>query len=195
MTLRIEPVTAERWPDVELLFGPNGTHGGCWCMYLRETAQEFAANAGAGNRARFAAIVRAGDEPGLLAYDGDEPVAWVAVAPRSGYPRILRSPLHKPIDDETDVWAVTCFFIARPQRGAGVAHTLLEGAVRRARRNGARIVEGYPFDPGDDLPDAAEMWRGSIPMFERAGFEVVARRKPLRPIMRLRLPTARRSGQ
>jgi hypothetical protein len=29
------PVTPERWPDLETLFGPRGATGGCWCMYWR----------------------------------------------------------------------------------------------------------------------------------------------------------------
>jgi GNAT superfamily N-acetyltransferase len=156
-------------------------------MYLRESAKEFDANVGAGNRRRFRRVVQAGREPGLLAYDGDEPVGWVAVAPREEYPRVLRSPLHKPIDDEPAVWAVSCFFIARARRRTGVAHSLLAAALQQARRHGARVVEGYPIDPGDEPRPAAEMWRGSLAMFERAGFEVVARRKPLRPIVRKRV--------
>jgi GNAT superfamily N-acetyltransferase len=187
--LRVAPVTAERWADLERLFGPSGAYSGCWCMYLRVSSKEFAENGNAGNRARLDALVQDGNEPGLLAYDGYEPVGWVAVAPRDEYPRVLRSPLHKPIDDETGVWAVTCFFIARDHRGNGVGHALLDGAVKFAKRQRARIVEGYPIDPGDDVRPTAEMWRGSVTMFERAGFEVVARRKPLRPIVRLRLRT------
>jgi GNAT superfamily N-acetyltransferase len=185
--LRVEPVTAERWDDLERLFGPSGAYSGCWCMYLRESAKEFDANVGAGNRRRFRRVVQAGREPGLLAYDGDEPVGWVAVAPREEYPRVLRSPLHKPIDDEPAVWAVSCFFIARARRRTGVGHSLLAAALQQARRHGARVVEGYPIDPGDEPRPAAEMWRGSLAMFERAGFEVVARRKPLRPIVRKRV--------
>ena len=164
--LRVEPVTAGRWADLERLFGPSGAYSGCWRMYLRASSKEFAENGMWGNRARLEALVRQGNEPGLLAYDGDEPVGWVAVAGMArGVPVVLRSPLHKPIDDETGVWAITCFFIARDHRGGGVADALLAGAVKYARRHRARIVEGYPIDPADDRRPTAEMWRGSTTMF------------------------------
>ncbi len=156
-------------------------------MYLRETSREFdegCRNGGAVNKQRFHAVVESGAEPGLLAYRDGRPVGWVAVAPREEYTRIKRSPVHRPVDDVDDVWAITCFFIHRDERGTGVATALLDAAVERCRQRGARVVEAYPSDPGDDrLPDP-EMWRGSLAQFERAGFEVVARRKPARPIVR-----------
>lgn len=184
MALEIHPVTPQRWDDLETLFGPSGAYSGCWCMYLRESAREFDENVGVGNRARFAEVVGSGREPGLLAYEDGRPVGWVAVAPREEYPRVLRSPVHKPVDDIDGVWSVTCFFIDRSARGQGIASALLDAAVEFARAQGARVVEAYPTDPGDARPPSAEMWRGSLEQFERAGFEVALRRKPARPIVR-----------
>ena len=31
----IRPLTAETWPALEDLFGPNGACNGCWCMHWR----------------------------------------------------------------------------------------------------------------------------------------------------------------
>jgi GNAT superfamily N-acetyltransferase len=194
--LIVKPVTAERWTDLEALFGPNGAYSGCWCMYLRLPSGEWQDGAragGPGNRARLRTLVRRGAEPGLLAYDGARPVGWVAVAPREEYPRVLRSPVHKPIDDTSGVWSVSCFVVARDARGRGVARALLDGAVKFARKQGAQVVEAYPVDPGAERPDDATMWRGTVRMFTDAGFEVVARRKPARPIVRKVLRRSARS--
>jgi hypothetical protein len=30
--VKIYPATAERWKDIETLFGPKGAYAGCWCM-------------------------------------------------------------------------------------------------------------------------------------------------------------------
>lgn len=183
--LRIASVTPDRWDDLERVFGPNGAYSGCWCMYLRESAREFDDNLGAGNRERFRRIVRSGAEPGLLAYDGGEPVGWVAVAPRHEYARVLRSPLHQPLDaSEQGVFAITCFFVARSHRRRGVAEALLDAAIHDARRRGARAVEAYPSKDGGT---PAEMWRGSRAMFERVGFRPVVERRPGRPVLRLDL--------
>jgi hypothetical protein len=65
---RIEPLTPERWPDFERLFGPNGACAGCWCMWWRLPRKAFDAGAGEGNRTAFRAIVETGPRPGLLAY-------------------------------------------------------------------------------------------------------------------------------
>ena len=32
LTLAFHPVTPDRWPDLERLFGPHGANSGCWCL-------------------------------------------------------------------------------------------------------------------------------------------------------------------
>lgn len=186
--MNIHPVTSDRWVDLETLFGPNGAYSGCWCMFLRQSSKAFEVNCpngGGPNRRLLRAVVDADERPGLLAYADGRPVGWVAVAPRAQYPRVLRSPVHRPIDDEPDVWAITCFFIAKDHRGMGVADRLLRAGVEFAAQRGARIVEAYPIDNGRAQRPAADMWRGSMEQFLRAGFAIVARRRPMRPIVRL----------
>jgi len=185
--LEIHPLTADRWRDLVALFGANGAYSGCWCMYLRESAAEFEAccpDGGGANRRRLHALVKRGRVPGLIGYRRGRPVGWVSVSPRGDYVRLQRSPVHKPIDEEPGVWSIACFFVARSARGSGVADALLEGALRYAKEQGARVVEGYPIDPAGARKPAAEMWRGSVDQFLRARFEVAARRKPQRPIVR-----------
>src|SRR5947209_18807755 len=89
--LRFEPLTIERWPDLERLFGSRGACGGCWCMAWRKSRAEFQRDKGEGNRASLKALVDNGHEPGLLALDGDLPVGWCAVAPREQYEFLDRS--------------------------------------------------------------------------------------------------------
>ena len=190
MHLEIHPLSRDRWPDLVELFGPSGAYSGCWCMYLRESAKAFEANCpngGAGNKRRLRALVEAGRVPGLLGYRGGRPVGWVSVSPREEYVRLQRSPVHRPIDEQPGVWSIACFFIARDARGAGVAEQLLKAALRYARERGARLVEGYPIDTAGRRRPSSEMWRGSVELFLRAGFEVAARRKPARPVVRKRL--------
>jgi GNAT superfamily N-acetyltransferase len=156
-------------------------------MFLRLTTSEFERNCpggGRANRALLQRLVESGEEPGMLAYRGEEPVGWVAIAPREAYGRILRSPVHKPVDAADGVYAITCFFVARSARATGVADALLAAAVEFARSRSARSVEAYPTDVAGHADDAS-MWRGSLAQFERAGFEVIVRRKPARPIVRL----------
>lgn len=178
----VHPLTPERWDDLVELFGENGAVEGCWCMFWRQSGREQQQNAGKKNRRRMRGIVDE-REPGVLAYDGDRPVGWCAVAPREEFGRLGRSPALKPVDDEP-VWSVVCFYIPADRRGAGVGHRLLEGAVAFAVERGAKIVEGYPTDPEAGPVGNSDAYTGVVDMFERAGFREVARRRPKRPVMR-----------
>jgi GNAT superfamily N-acetyltransferase len=186
--LVVRPVTPARWGDLEKLFGKNGAYSGCWCMFHRQTSAEYAAKAGAKNRAELQSIVRGRGVPGLIGYVDAAPAGWVSVSPRTQFGRIERSPLFKanPGDETREgVWSITCFFIHRDHRSGGIASLLLSHAVEHAAKKGARVVEGYPLDPAHkERWNSAEAYIGTIGMFERAGFEVAERRKPARPLMR-----------
>ena len=186
------PLTLDRWPDLEKLFGPRGACGGCWCMYWRLTRPEFAAGQGAGNRRAFRRLVGSGVVPGILAYMGGEPAGWCAIEPRAAYPRLARSRILAPVDD-APVWSIACFFIARQYRKQGLSVELLEAAARHARAAGARIIEGYPIESGQGSVPAAFAWTGLTGAFRAAGFVEVARRSARQPVMRRELQSARRS--
>ncbi len=180
-------LTPDRWSDFEQLFGERGACGGCWCMWWRLAAKEFEAQKGDANRAAMHELIRGGREPGILAYLEDRPVGWCAVEPRANYPRLERSRILKPVDeepyDQEPVWSVTCFFIHRSARRQGLAVALLAEAVRHVQRNGGKVIEGYPVDKPQDSPPAF-IWTGPASAFRQAGFSEVARRSPTRPIMR-----------
>ena len=63
--LTFQPLTPERWPDLEALFGVRGACGGCWCMVWRVPRAAWEAGKGDGNRAAFKQIVESGAEPGI----------------------------------------------------------------------------------------------------------------------------------
>jgi GNAT superfamily N-acetyltransferase len=181
--LTIHPLTAERWPDLETLFGPRGACGGCWCMWWRLGRSEFEQQKGQVNRQALRAIVESGAMPGLLGYQGGQPIAWVAVAPRESYPVLERSRNLKRVDD-APVWSITCLFVAPPFRRRGITVLMLRAAVAHAVRGGAQVVEGYPIEPQADAVPAVFAWTGLASAFRQAGFAEVLRRAPTRPIMR-----------
>jgi GNAT superfamily N-acetyltransferase len=180
--LLVKPLTSERWRDLEQLFGPRGACAGCWCMWWRVPRSAWKAVKGEGNRRALRRLVRSGTVPGLLAYDGSEPVGWIAVEPREAYPRLESSRSLARVDDRP-AWSITCFFVARSHRGRGVSRALVEAALRHARRAGARVVEAYPVDSARPAA-AASRYTGVPSTFEALGFREVARRSPTRPILR-----------
>ncbi len=180
------PLTKERWPDLERLFGANGACGGCWCMTMRQSSSEYARNKGEPNRRLMRARAAAEPAPGVLAYVGEEAVAWCAIAPRGEFTRLARSRVLAPVDD-AEVWSIACFYLARAWRRRGLSAKLIEAAVAHARAHGAKIVEAYPIDPTKgNVPDVFA-WTGIASAFEKCRFTEVARRSATRPILRRRL--------
>jgi GNAT superfamily N-acetyltransferase len=191
--LRIEPATAERWSALASLFGSRGACGGCWCMWARKTAAEFREGKGDANRRALQRRVKATPAPGLIAFDGETPVGWVTVGPRTEFVRLESSRVLAPVDD-APVWSVPCFFVAPSHRGRGVSVALLRAAAAFAAANGARLLEGYPEDTRGRRAPPVFIWVGVAGAFRAAGFREVARRSPNRPIMRKVLRAARASG-
>jgi GNAT superfamily N-acetyltransferase len=78
---------------------------------------------------------------------------------------------------------VTCFFVAKQFRRKGITVELLKAAVEHVRKQGGKIVEGYPVETQKDMP-APFIYTGTASAFQQAGFQEVARRTPTRPIFR-----------
>ena len=194
LDLSFHAATASRWADLEELFGERGACGGCWCMFWRLPRKEFDAGKGAGNKRALKRIVNSGREPGIIAYQGKEPIAWCALAPRDDYIALERSRILKPVDEQP-VWSVSCLFIKKPYRRRGVSTQLLRAAVAFAADHGARIVEGYPVEPSmEKMPDPF-LWHGIPSAFKKAGFDEVVRRSRTRPIMRFQITSGRRRSR
>lgn len=190
MKLTVAPLTPQRWPDLEALFNARGCSvaRGCWCMAYRLSGAAEPPPRGMsrsqGNRAALKALVDAGNPPGLIGYRGRVPVGWVSLGPREQYAKLKRSPVMKAVDEQP-VWSVICFVVPAPYRGQGVAQALLEAAVAYARKKGATLVEAYPVDRSARSKDEY-LWFGTKSMYDKAGFKEVARRKPQRPIVRIK---------
>ena len=195
LQLEIHPLTRDRLPDLAALFGQGGDPKWCWCAFFRVRNLDFQSATAASNRAVLERAVDAtaseGRAPGLIAYREGEPIGWVSLGPRDDYERLQHSRVLAPID-ERPVWSIVCFVVARRARNQGVANALLDAAIAYARERGAMLLEGYPVETDGGRVPAANAYKGTVTMFERAGFEVAARRRanrasPERPIVRRRV--------
>lgn len=182
LDLSFHPLTQKLWRDFELLFGSHGACGGCWCMFWKLRGKNYSENVGDTARQMQKSVVDAKTVPGLLAYSEGYPIGWIAIEPRSQYPRLAYSRALKPVDDQ-EVWSVTCFFVEKKHRRKGITIELLKAAVAHAKKHGAKIVEGYPIDvKKNEAPPF--VFTGTASAFKQAGFEEVMRHKPNRPIFR-----------
>jgi GNAT superfamily N-acetyltransferase len=195
LTIEVVPVTADRWADLEGLFGEKGAYAGCWCQWWRMDRADFKRLQGSGTRAALRDSVCRDEVPGLLAYvegsppaGGKVPAGWCSVGPRESFPALERSRILKRVDDRP-VWSIVCFYIARDYRRRGLMVELLRGAIRYAAAQGAAILEGYPIDLqteqlwGQKLRVPAG-YMGVASAFREAGFEEVGRASDTQLIMR-----------
>jgi len=171
VTLEIHSLTPERWSDFVELFERRGRRGGhrnapaygCWCMFWRDRTLEH----GEPKKRAMEKIVRAGREPGLLAYAEGRAVGWISIESREQHQPLLRSPQYRPREDEDGVWSIVCFAVDKEVRGRGVHEALLATAVEHAFARGALAVEAYPHleKRGD--------YMGHVDLFCAHGFEPV----------------------
>jgi GNAT superfamily N-acetyltransferase len=193
--LRIVPANEASWDDLRDVFGTRDYCGRCRCQRFkvvgwvwRDTTQE-----------QRDAMLReqtacgdsdAEDTSGLVAYVDGEPAGWVAVEPRTAYPKLRTSrvPWSGRDEDKGDdgIWAVTCFVVRKGYRGRGLTYLLARATVDFARERGARALEAYPMitQPGKEIT-WGEVHVGARQVFEDAGFEEVSHPTVRRVVMRI----------
>lgn len=192
--LRIVPANEATWEELRSVFTDSYPRR-CLCQRFkvagwvwRDTTQE--------QRATMLCEQTACGDPdaettsGLVAYVEGEPAGWVAVEPRTAYPKLrtLRVPWSGRDEDKDDdtIWAVTCFAVRKGYRGRGLTYSLAAAAVDYAREHGARALEAYSMitQPGKEIT-WGELHVGARQVFEEAGFHQVGRPTVRRVIMRI----------
>ncbi len=171
MAIDVRPATD--FEGVRALVGPKRPDANvCWCLSYRIPSKLNNELRGPARGEYVERLVRADPPPGVLAYDGDEPVGWAAVAPRvdTAFARNRKIP-HV---DDLPVWSLWCIRVRPGHRGQGISHALIAGAVEFARDRGAPAVEAYPLDNRGAKVDLTMAYAGIRKNFEAAGFEQVA---------------------
>ena len=180
MKLSIRPLTPKLWPALVDLFEDSPVCSRCWCMYWR-TGNSYRTQPASSNKAAFRNVVKRGPPPGLLAFDGRVPVAWVQLTPRAALPWLDRKAWRLKRVDDLPVWSISCFYVRKSHRKRGITTRMIRAAMKAAKRAGAPALEAYPLDRTLS-PSATST--GVVTTFERMGFEVVGNHFPPRPIMR-----------
>jgi GNAT superfamily N-acetyltransferase len=174
----VRPLTTETFSDFLDLFDDPATFShrpewaGCYCFYyyFSGARTEWEHRSPDANRTAIAQAVQDGVARGILAYVGGRPVGWCNAAPRRSFPLLSQLPW-LITSDSGDVGAIVCFIVHPHYRRCGVATALLNAACALLAELGMRWAEGYPaVAPQSD----AEAYHGTLNMFRRAGFTVVA---------------------
>jgi GNAT superfamily N-acetyltransferase len=198
--LTIIPANEATWADLAAIFGTTGASGRCNCQWFKTQGRQWDRTTDEQRRARLREQANC-DDPGatsttgLVAYlkEGTEdvPVGWVAVEPRTAYPRLLGKPTvwkGRPGEDHQDagVWSVTCFVVRTGYRGRGISYALAAATIPYARANGARALEGYAMrtQPGKQVT-WGELYVGAVQVYTEAGFTEVSSPSVRRVVMRV----------
>ncbi|MFF7177042.1 GNAT family N-acetyltransferase [Streptomyces sp. NPDC008121] len=167
MAIDVRP--ASDFADLRAVLGPKSPGANvCWCLSHRIPSKLNNELRGPARGDYVAELCRKGPPPGVLAYDGDEPVGWAAVAPRADTSFARNRKI--PHVDDLPVWSLWCVRVRPGHRKQGISHALIDGAVAFARAQGAPVVEAYPLDNGDAKVDLTMAYAGLRKNFERAGF-------------------------
>lgn len=192
--LRIVPANQAHPADLDAIFGTRGSGFRCRCQrYRLERGESFAAVPVEERAMRLRDQASAGEPDasattGLVAYLGELPVGWVAVAPRSEHQGLVREftvPWRGREEDRADasVWAITCVFVRAGHRRGGLSRELAMAAVAFARERGARAVEAYPITTTSVIDE--ELHVGTVPTFEAAGLTEVSHPTKRRKVLRV----------
>ena len=147
--VRIVPANEASWDDLAAIFGTTDYPGRCQCQRFKVVGWIWRDSTQEERIAMLRAQTACGDPnapatSGLVACLDDEPAGWVAVEPRTAYPKLRTSrvPWSGRDEDKGDdgVWAVTCFAaLPGPPTGCGTRcsarrRTTRSRAARRRRR-------------------------------------------------------------
>jgi GNAT superfamily N-acetyltransferase len=204
-SLSIVPANQVPWDDLHAVFGDRDS-GRCNCQRFKTRGWFWEQATDEQRRARLRDQANCDDPAatsttGLVAYlhapgerdrgPGSTPVGWVAVEPRTEYPRLLGLPTvwkGRPDEDKRDdsVWAVTCMVVRKGYRRRGVTYALAAAAVGYAKANGARALEAYAMltQPGREIT-WGELHVGARQVFAEAGLAEVSRPSVRRAVMRI----------
>ncbi|SFS18216.1 Acetyltransferase (GNAT) family protein [Agrococcus baldri] len=191
--LRIVPANRASPADLDAIFGSRGNGSRCRCQrYRLERGETFAGTPVEERATRLRDQTSAGEPDasattGLVAYLGQLPVGWAAVAPRSEHQGLVRE-FTVPWKDrdehsaDASVWAITCLFVRAGHRRSGISRELAAAAVAFARERGARAVEAYPITTTAVIEE--ELHVGTLPTFEAAGLTEVSHPTKRRKVLR-----------
>jgi len=173
-------LSKKTWGDFERLFRKPGGWGACWCAYYQrpgplpkgETAGLTIKQRAARNRRDKKALVEKGCAHGILVYSKNEPVGWCQYGPKGELPRIDAGRKYRGLHlgNEARLWRITCFCVDKKYRKMNVASVGLSAALESIRKKGGGTIEAFPVT----RKGALATWFGTVSMFRKQGFEVVA---------------------
>lgn len=169
-------LTTNTWKDFEELFQKHkGVRGGCWCTYHQLASSEYNKLSREERKEYHRKRVEEGVATGLVLYLDKTPIGWCQFGRGDAFEQLNRNQAYQKLEEDkqaTADWRITCIFVDKDYRKSGLSSLILSKTMEMIRDLGGGMVEAFPFDlKGSDKPN----YNGSVSMFQREGFEKVAR--------------------
>jgi GNAT superfamily N-acetyltransferase len=154
--VRVVPANQATWTDLVAVFGTADYPARCQCQRFKVAGWIWRDSTQDERTASLRAQTHCGEPrssvtSGLVAYVEDEPAGWVAVEPRTAYPKLRTNRVcfagRDEDKDDQSVWAVTCFAVRKGYRGRGLTYLLAEATVGFARPAGLALLRATRCAP------------------------------------------------
>ena len=188
---RVRPLTLETFPAWRALAQKhNGVWGGCYCSYFHGDTEQTVKSEF--DRPTFKErLVAEGIAHAALVFDGDDAIAWCEYGSPVELPNIYHRKEYDAAEAAPAPWRITCFFVDRDHRRAGVAREALDGALDLIAQAGGGEVVSFPNEPEEGKKTSSSfLHNGTRAMFEKAGFTFERQLGKRKTVMRITIPPA-----
>jgi GNAT superfamily N-acetyltransferase len=187
----IKPLSPGTWDAFARLLDKHkgaGFGAGCWCTWFHPRSET--SNQAETGRACKERLVRQGKAHAALVFDGDVAVAWCQFGSPEELPGIYHRKEYEAGLVSLPDYRLTCIFVDRNHRRAGLARAAVEGALDLIARAGGGVVEAYPHDTAGKKMSSTFLYDGTRSMFEKAGFDYERPKGKNNCVMRKVVPAA-----
>lgn len=150
----------------------NGVWGGCWCISYHLDPSGPKGQCRPYETTKLT-LVKEGRAQAALVFAGEEAVGWCQFGLCEELPNIRNRKNYLSEVDTLPKWRITCFFVGKGYRRAGVAHAALKGALEQIAELGGGAVEAYPDDVEGRKTSSSFLNGGTLGMFKLHGFEPI----------------------
>jgi GNAT superfamily N-acetyltransferase len=163
--MTIRKLSSENWNDFASLMQTDAQCSDCWCLNHREPA---GCPTGTAAQAKMKQLTAENKVGGLLAYQDQECVGWIAIDPMSELVGHDCQPAGKPNE-----WSIHCLFIKDGFRGQGISRQLITAAIEFAKSNGAKLISAFPIpeENRSRFPVNEAEFSGRLSTYSKFGFK------------------------
>jgi len=178
----VKELSPATWPDFEDLFSRGNGWDFCWCMHhhrgkpLPKTEKLRREERSRANYPDKKKLVGEGRSHGILVYLDGEAVGWCQYGRAEELPRIDLDANYRGLAPKqgTTLWRIPCFVVDKRYRRRGIASAALEAVLASIHKQGGGLVEGYPVSNWSDVSFGNASTHGTVSMFRKQGFKVIA---------------------